>query len=76
MQNLTAPDAPATSPQIDSYDQQLALSTEELKNCQKARGLNSCLACSEILECQVRLGYVNAVYESMSKGLVGDFDFN
>ncbi len=38
--------------------------------------LNSCYNCDEIFNCQTRKNYVDAVYNSMSKGKTeGGFDF-
>ncbi|RDU71956.1 hypothetical protein CQA66_05710 [Helicobacter aurati] len=62
--------------QRDSYTQMLLSSKQELQQCQNQHGFSSCMQCHSIFECQVRTRYVNAVYESMNRGQVGDFDFN
>lgn len=49
--------------------------TEELKACQQAKGLKSCLSCEKVNDCELRDSYVKAVYESMSKGAGGGFEF-
>lgn len=42
----------------------------------KLKNLNSCYNCDEIFNCQTRKNYVDAVYNSMSKGKTeGGFDF-
>lgn len=46
-----------------------------LQECQQKLGLSSCLTCEQLLECSVRDGYVKAVYEAMSKGQGGGFEF-
>lgn len=49
--------------------------TKELKACQQEKGLKSCLSCEKINNCELRDSYVKAVYESMSKGAGGGFEF-
>jgi hypothetical protein len=48
---------------------------KELKACQVSKDLKSCLGCKEVNSCELRDGYVKAVYESMSKGDTGGFEF-
>jgi len=43
--------------------------------CQKERNLTSCSACELYLECKLRDEYIQAVYNSMSKGDTGGFEF-
>lgn len=47
-----------------------------LQQCQQSRAFASCSECEAFIDCEVRKSYVRAVYESMSKGQQGDFDFN
>ncbi len=47
----------------------------ELQECQKSLTLKSCFDCKDILACKLRNEYVQSVYESMSKGSVGGFEF-
>lgn len=47
----------------------------KLKSCQSDRGLDSCLNCEKFDECIIRNAYIKAVYESMSKGETGGFEF-
>ena len=61
--------------QVEQWDIALEQKTEELKACQLERGLKSCLGCEKINDCEVRDAYVKAVYESMSKGAGGGFEF-
>lgn len=46
-----------------------------LQECQKRHEIESCYACSECIGCEIRTKYVRSVYESMSKGETGGFDF-
>lgn len=47
-----------------------------LQSCQNEHNLYSCMPCAEFIGCAKRTEYVKAVYDSMSKGQDGDFDFN
>jgi hypothetical protein len=46
-----------------------------LENCQKEQHLKSCMLCPKLLDCQTRDQYIKAVYDSMSKGQGGGFEF-
>ena len=65
----------AKSPAKDSWEQALDQKLEALQQCQQEHALKSCLSCPELLDCQLRDAYVKAVYESMSKGHGGGFEF-
>lgn len=60
---------------LDRWQAALEERLSELQKCQEERHLSSCLSCSEILNCEIRKNYVNAVYESMNKGKGGGFEF-
>ncbi|HQR74077.1 MAG TPA: hypothetical protein PLH07_08845 [Sulfurovum sp.] len=60
---------------LDVWQQALAEKKYELEACQRSRQLTSCMACENILDCDVRESYVKAVYDSMSKGTGGGFEF-
>ena len=60
---------------MDRFEEKLSKSREELERCQKERQLDSCLSCEEWKECEIRKRYVQSVYESMSKGKEGGFEF-
>lgn len=47
-----------------------------LQSCQSEHNLNSCMPCAEFIGCTKRIEYVKAVYDNMSKGQEGSFDFN
>ncbi|MGP1579909.1 MAG: hypothetical protein ACTTH5_02650 [Wolinella sp.] len=59
----------------DYFTEQLTKERESLQACQQSRSLSSCLACPLVLGCATRQAYVKAVYESMSQGEGGNFDF-
>ena len=61
--------------QPDQWEIALEEKTRELKACQQERGLKSCLGCEKINNCELRDAYVKAVYDSMSKGAGGGFEF-
>ena len=46
-----------------------------LKACQEEKGVKSCSFCSFYIGCEIRQAYVQAVYDSMSKGETGGFEF-
>jgi hypothetical protein len=58
-----------------SYEQKLDEMLEKLRACQKEHALASCSQCEKYLDCELRNTYVRIVYESMSKGDTGGFEF-
>ncbi len=60
---------------LDEWEEALERQLVILKECQDKHEVTSCMKCKEILECKIRLEYVNAVYESMNKGTGGGFEF-
>ncbi len=61
--------------ELDNFEQFLEKKLQELKSCQESKNIGSCSLCEMIFECALRREYVRSVYESMSKGSSGDFDF-
>ncbi len=59
----------------DEYQQVLDGKKEILQQCQKEKNVSSCLKCEKTFECETRKDYVKAVYESMSHGETGGFEF-
>jgi hypothetical protein len=59
----------------DRYELKLDEQLEVLQKCQKEHKIKSCLKCKKIIGCEIRKDYVNAVYQSMSKGAGGGFEF-
>ena len=60
---------------LDEWDLALQAKKRELESCQQLQQVSSCLSCSKIHECEIRDAYVHAVYNSMSKGAGGGFEF-
>ncbi|MCH5335965.1 MAG: hypothetical protein J1D99_00960 [Campylobacter sp.] len=60
----------------DEFEQEMDTKKELLEQCQSSKNLNSCYNCAELFDCLTRKDYVDAVYNSMSKGKTeGGFDF-
>ncbi|GIT97969.1 hypothetical protein [Sulfurovum sp. TSL1] len=60
---------------LDEWQIALKQKKSELEACQSERQVKSCMACEKLLDCEVRESYVQAVYDSMSKGAGGGFEF-
>ncbi len=60
---------------MDKWEIALEDKSIELKKCQEEKHLKSCLGCDKVNDCELRDNYVKAVYESMSKGEGGGFEF-
>lgn len=61
--------------QKDSFELELDRQKEILLECQAKNSLTSCFNCPNLFGCEIRKNYVDAVYNSMSKGDSGGFDF-
>lgn len=60
----------------DQFEEDMRFKKDILQKCQNDRRLNSCYQCEEIFNCTTRKNYVDAVYNSMSKGKTeGGFEF-
>ena len=59
----------------DIYEQRLDIEIKKLQECQSKHQVKSCKECEHYIGCDVRKDYVNAVYNSMSKGDTGGFEF-
>ena len=57
------------------YEAKLEEAKTALQECQVSKSLESCLNCPSLIGCPIRTAYVRTVYESMSKGETGGFDF-
>ncbi|MDD5212795.1 MAG: hypothetical protein PHV62_10310 [Sulfuricurvum sp.] len=57
------------------YEAKLEEAKKNLQECQTSKALESCLNCPSLIGCPIRTEYVRTVYESMSKGETGGFDF-
>jgi hypothetical protein len=60
---------------LDHWQLTLQEKKTQLEACQIEHGFKSCLNCEHLLSCDIRESYVAAVYESMSKGTGGGFEF-
>ncbi len=59
----------------EEYQLDLQEKKELLQKCQKQKSLSSCMECEEIFSCKTREEYVKSVYDSMSHGQSGGFEF-
>jgi len=57
------------------FERRLDDAIARLQQCQQERSLQSCYDCGQCLGCEIRQRYVQAVYDSMSKGETGGFEF-
>lgn len=63
-------------PQSDNiYEEKLDAAMDYLQKCQNERNVSSCYLCEQCIGCEIRTKYIRSVYESMSKGETGGFDF-
>lgn len=61
--------------QKDKFEQHLDDMILKIESCQRDKELNSCSICEFYLACGLRSDYVKSVYNSMSKGDTGGFEF-
>ena len=61
--------------ELDQFEKKLEEQILTIYECQKKHQLDSCLKCPNLIGCEVRQAYVIAVYNSMSKGSTGGFEF-
>ena len=60
---------------LDEWKIALVHKKGELEACQTEQQVSSCMKCTKLLECALRDAYIKAVYDSMSKGAGGGFEF-
>ena len=60
---------------LDKFELFLEDMLKKLQNCQNEKNHKSCSACESYFSCELRHDYVKAVYNSMSKGDTGGFEF-
>jgi hypothetical protein len=60
---------------LDKFEQHLEEMLKKLQECQVEKGLKSCSDCEHYLSCELRTDYIKSVYNSMSKGDTGGFEF-
>lgn len=61
--------------EADKFEIYLDEMIVKVQACQKERDLESCSLCEKYLACELRSEYISAVYNSMSKGETGGFEF-
>ena len=61
--------------QKDKFELYLDEMIKKLQDCQVSKSHKSCSACESYFGCELRDEYVKAVYNSMSKGDTGGFEF-
>ena len=61
--------------ELDKFEQHLDEMIIKIQKCQEDNTLNSCSVCQNYLGCELRTDYVKSVYNSMSKGETGGFEF-
>ncbi len=59
----------------DIFEKRLDEALERVQSCQRERQVESCGDCERMIGCEVRQAYVQTVYDSMSKGETGGFEF-
>ena len=60
---------------LDEWQIALKQKRVELEACQTQHRIDSCIKCEKLLNCTLRGAYIKAVYDSMSKGKGGGFEF-
>ena len=66
---------PTTNLELDKFGMHLKEMTKKLQECQVNKNLKTCSDCNQYLSCELRSDYVKSVYNSMSKGDTGGFEF-
>lgn len=59
----------------DRFVKELQVQKEVLEACQDSKNVESCMKCESLIGCEVRSKYVKSVYDSMSHGETGGFEF-
>ncbi len=65
----------ASEVELDKFELHLQSMIQKLQSCQKEKNMKSCSSCEHYFSCQLRNDYVKSVYNSMSKGDTGGFEF-
>lgn len=59
----------------DTFERRVDGEIDRLRACQREHTVSTCSACEHFVGCETRRAYVQAVYDSMSKGETGGFEF-
>ena len=57
------------------FEERLDAELAKMQQCQVEKAVKSCSLCEFYIGCDTRRAYVQAVYDSMSKGETGGFEF-
>lgn len=60
---------------MNIYEDKLDKHKKAITKCQQEKNLNSCYSCDKTFSCKTKRDYIRSVYENMSEGRIGDFDF-
>ena len=60
---------------MDKHEEYHERKLQELYECHKNKNRFSCVGCNSFFSCKLRYDYVASVYNSMSKGNTGGFEF-
>jgi hypothetical protein len=61
--------------QKDKFELHLDEMIIKIQTCQSQKAHKSCSTCEHYFNCELRNEYIQAVYNSMSKGDTGGFEF-
>jgi len=64
-----------TEKELDKFELYLNEMILKLQKCQEDTKVTSCSNCEQYFTCELRTDYVKSVYNSMSKGETGGFEF-
>ncbi|WP_345980925.1 hypothetical protein [Sulfurimonas sp. HSL3-2] len=59
----------------DIFEKRLDEMIVQVRQCQDQKQLETCSKCEQYIGCELRNRYISAVYDSMSKGETGGFEF-
>jgi len=63
------------TPKQDKFEDHLDEMIKKLQECQVQKNMKSCSDCEHYIPCDLRAEYIKSVYNSMSKGETGGFEF-
>ncbi len=66
---------PMHNEQKDKFELHLDEMIVKIQACQVEKNLSTCSKCEMYLNCDLREEYIKSVYNSMSKGDTGGFEF-
>ena len=59
----------------DKFELHLDEMIIKIQTCQQDKNLATCSVCEHYINCELRNDYIKSVYNSMSKGETGGFEF-